>query len=96
MQIQLIIFGLIIAIICVIIIILMESKKGVVIGIINDLHLDPYYNSMVDEVYFCRGKNPFDQGGASNAKFEARYGRYGCDPNDLLVRLMLRKLSSDH
>jgi hypothetical protein len=67
-----------------------------VIGVINDVHLDPYYNSKVDEASFCRGANPLEGAGPLNATFEAKYGRHGCDPNDLLIRLMLKKLSSEH
>ena len=62
----------------------------------NDIHYDPFYNSKVDKESFCWAENPIDEGGKENATQEAKFGRFGCDPNDLLISNILNKMTKDY
>ena len=71
----------------------MRKDKPLTIGILNDVHFDPYYDPFRDKDTFCRSSDPLGTGisktkTGNKYKFKAReaqYGRYGCDPNEELI-----------
>ena len=61
------------------------SEDRIKIAIINDVHLDPYYEVNVSSKDSCRGKNPLMSGSNIKDAPSAFLGRWGCDsPMDLV------------
>lgn len=78
---------------CILIIgmLVLASVSATRVAILNDLHLDPYYDPAATLQEDCRGPNPFKLLGLKNSEF-APYGRYGCDTSVNLINLFMSKL----
>lgn len=59
--------------------------------IINDLHLDPFFDPHVSVQDDCRGPNPFRLMNIKDSDF-APYGRYGCDVSTTLINLFMGRI----
>jgi len=62
------------------------------VGVINDLHLDPFYDPSVESDRDCRGLNPFKLKGLDSTNDLAPFGRYGCDVSPTLINILFAKL----
>lgn len=69
----------------------LEGGPHLKIAIINDIHIDDWYNPKVGKENFCRGDNPLEKPGPETAPYAA-FTRYGCDPSPRLVDLLLSKV----
>lgn len=62
------------------------------VGVINDLHLDPFYDPSVDSGHDCRGLNPFKLKNLQDENNLAPFGRYGCDVSPTLINILFNQL----
>jgi hypothetical protein len=70
---------------------LIAFTNGTRVAIINDLHLDPFYDPAAYTQEDCRGPNPFSLMGINDTEF-APYGRYGCDVPVNIINLFMGHL----
>jgi len=71
---------------------LIASSYTTRVAILNDLHLDPYFDPAVVSQNDCRGPNPFSLLEMEVSKF-APFGRYGCDVPVNLINLFMGHLN---
>lgn len=65
--------------------------KATNVVILNDLHLDPFFDPMVATQNDCRSITPFKSLGLEGFDY-APYGRYGCDVPTELISMFMRKI----
>lgn len=67
------------------------------IGVLNDIHYDPFYDPKADTKSFCWSSDPFKSKISwrlqSGPLKEATYGRFGCDPNEHLIQTIMGKMT---
>ena len=78
------------------------NTKGVLrIGVLNDIHYDPFYDPKSSSKSFCRSQDPFNPSSTSKdlsleADKLALYGRFECDPNENLIKTIMGKMAKDY
>lgn len=66
--------------------------EKVKIGILNDLHFEPYYQPGAPKANNCRGPTPFEMLNTLEAEINP-FGIYGCDAPERLIRLITDKMN---
>ena len=75
----------------ILLVLILSTALATRVAIINDLHLDPFFDPSATSQDDCRGPNPFKMLNIKETNM-APYGRYGCDVSPTLVNILLGKL----
>jgi len=72
---------------------MMMSTGSLTFGLLADIHLEPAYSSNLTDYSWClqrKGKE------FNISTEEAHFGRYGCNPDEVLVEAMFEKMRSEY
>lgn len=70
---------------------LLSAVTSTKVVIINDLHIDPYFDPVEVVQNDCRGPNPLKLLNLTDVDF-APYGRFGCDVPSNLISMLMKKI----
>ena len=66
--------------------------KDLKIGVFTDIHLNTLYDATISSETYCQASDSEN----SLAKVVANFGRFGCDPPQLLLETMFKIMKEEH